>query len=170
MEILINLEKDDWKIFQSHIEKELRKSVKSWTDSFVFNVVLWAVLTSIFLSVFNMMYQFHWPTAFSVATFFVVFIISLIMDSIKLKKAFMPSEKGVFVGQHHFIFDNEGIKSKGKGYEGFHDWTIVKKIERSKGMILIYLDTTYAYVFPEKKLDNPDNFFNYINEQFNNCI
>jgi hypothetical protein len=37
-------------------------------------------------------------------------------------------------------------------------------------MIMIYLDTAYAYVFPESKLDNPDEFYNFITEQYSNVI
>ncbi len=28
--------------------------------------------------------------------------------------------------------------------------------------ILIFLDTAYAYVFPEQKLDHPDEFYRYV--------
>lgn len=165
MHISIKLELEDWLQFQSYIEKELSKAVKSWTDSFWFNFVLWAVIAFFFMSVFQNTSEIHWPTAGVVSAFFILLFILFFFNLAKLKKAFAPSESGVFIGEHHFVFDEDGIKSKGQGYEGSHDWSIVKRIERTNGMILIFLDTAYAYVFPESKLENPELFYNYINER-----
>jgi len=44
----------------------------------------------------------------------------------------------------------------------------MQKIERAQGMIIIYLDTVFGYVFPESKLDDPDGFYKYISEHFKN--
>lgn len=33
-------------------------------------------------------------------------------------------------------------------------------------MILIFLDTAYAYVFTESKLEHPEKFYSQINEQY----
>ncbi|MDY6857430.1 MAG: hypothetical protein SWO11_22540 [Thermodesulfobacteriota bacterium] len=37
-------------------------------------------------------------------------------------------------------------------------------------MIRIFLDTALAYVFPEAKLENPDEFYRYISEQYSTNI
>lgn len=165
MEISIKLEVQDWSKFQSHLEKELPKTVKSWTNSSWFNIILWAVIAFAFMSIFEYIGEIHWPTAGFVTVFFVLFFALFLFNMAKLKKAYAPSENGVFVGEHTFVLDDEGIKSKGQGYEGNHAWTIVKRIERANGMILIYLDTANAYVFPENKLENPDLFYTYIKEK-----
>jgi len=52
------------------------------------------------------------------------------------------------------------------GYEASHRWSVVKRIERANGMILIYLDTACAYVLPENKLEDPSRLFNYLNEEY----
>lgn len=166
MEISIKLEADDWRKFQLYIEKELPKTVKSWTDGFWFNVILWTVITLIFLSLFQNSAKFHWPTAGFVSVIFIVMFALFIFNLVKQRKAYAPSEDGAFIGEHTFIFDEKGIRTKGKGYDGSHNWSIVKRIERVNGMLLIFLDTAYAFVLPESKLENPESLYNYISEQY----
>jgi hypothetical protein len=166
MEIQIELEKEDWKKFQSYIAKEIPKQYKTWMDSFWVNVIIWMVVAFVFMSIFKKFSDFHGPTAISVAVFFVLIFALFIFSAIRIRKAFEPLASGIFCGRHHFTFSSEGISSKGKGYEAFHSWEIVKKVERAPGMILIYLDKAYAFMFPEAKLAEPDGFYQYISEQF----
>ena len=166
MDILIKLEIEDWNKYQSYIEKELSKSVKSWTDSFWFNLILWAVIGFIFMSIFRNLSEIHLPTIAVVSVFFILLFVLFIFNLLKLKKAFAPSKSGIFIGEHQFVFDEEGIKSKGQGYEGKHSWSVVQRVERTNGMIIIFLDTAYAFIFPESKLEKPDQLYNYINEQY----
>ena len=51
----------------------------------------------------------------------------------------LDRRSGHAVGEHRFVFDEQGIKSSGPGYEGVHKWDIVKRIERVNGMILIFV-------------------------------
>ena len=164
MEISIKLEIEDWKIFQSILEKELPKTIKSWTNSFWFNLVLWAFIAFVFLTIFNNVNKIHWPTAGFVSIFFILLIGLFFFNLSKIKKAYEPSKCGIFFGEQRYIFDEKGIKTKGQGFEGYHDWSIVQKIDRVNNMILIYLDTAYAHIFPEEQLENPDKFYEYINE------
>lgn len=64
-----------------------------------------------------------------------------------------------FLGTHRIIFTEDGIKVEGDGYQSFHQWSIVKKIERSEGMILVFVDKILAYVLPEQKLADPEAFY-----------
>ena len=166
MEIQIKLEKEDWKKYQSYLEKELPKHSKSWMNSFWVQMLIWMILAFIFMVIFQNFSAFHWPTAASVAIFFILFAALWVFNIIKIRKAFEPSETGLLCGIHTFKFTEHGIDSEGKGYTGYHGWEIVKKVERAKGMIIVYVDTAYAYVFPESKLDNPDNFYAYILDQY----
>ncbi len=160
MKFSINLEKNDWLLFQKYLEKELPKSVKIWADHFLFDIALVAILiVSIFLT-FDTFEQVHLPTAFATSIIFITYFIFLIISGIKFRIAATPAEDGIFIGLHLFIFDENGITSSGEGYEGFQSWSIVKKIVRTDGMILIFLDTAYAFVFLEDKLDNPDELYN----------
>ncbi|MEW8587059.1 MAG: YcxB family protein [Candidatus Thiodiazotropha sp.] len=164
---MIKLEVGDWYKFQSYLEKEIpRRTAKSWMNGFWFNLVLWGVIAFFFMAIFQNTGDFHWPTAGVASAFFILMFILFIFNLTKFKKAYAPSENGVFVGEHRFVFDEEGIKSQGQGYKAMHSWSLVQRIERSNGMIFIFMDSAYAYVFPESKLKNPEEFYKYINEQY----
>jgi len=168
MEIQITLQKEDWKQYQGYIEKELPKHLKTWMDSTWINMLIWMVIAFVFMSIFNQHSTFHWPTAISVGVFFIIIWALFIFNMFKVRRAFEPSEQGTFCGSHQFSFDDHGISSEGMGYKGTHSWEVVKKIERAQGLIMIYLDTAYAYVFPESKLNDPDGFYKYISERHSN--
>ena len=46
---------------------------------------------------------------------------------------------------------------------------LFKRLKERK-MILIYIDTAYAYVLPVNKLDNPDTVFEFICEKYNKSL
>ena len=162
MNVSIKLEKDDWLRFQKYLEKDIQKKNKSWVNGILFSVILWFILAFIFMNVFNAHVTFHWPTAGMATLFYGVFMITNIFNLHKFKKACIPADSGVFLGEHRFILNNEGINSIGKGYEGKQSWSLVQRVERSDGMILIFMDTVYAYIFPETKLENPEEFYSYV--------
>lgn len=166
MEISIQLEAEDWRQFQKFLEKEIPKKVKHWSGGFWFNVALWTLIALTFSFMFRSGEDFHWPTAGFVAVTFVVMFALFVYNLVQQGKAYAPAEDGVFVGEHHFVFDEKGIATKGEGYDARHSWSTVKRIERVNGMILIFLDTAYAFVLQESKLDNPEALYNYICEQY----
>lgn len=168
MEIQITLQKEDWKLYRGYIEKELPKHLKTWMDGFWVNMLSWILVSFVFMSIFNKYSEFHWPTAISLGVFFIIISALFFFGMFKIRRAFEPSEDGMFCGDHLFTFDDYGVKSQGKGYESFHSWEVVKKIERAQGMVMIYLDTAYAYVFPESKLNDPDGFYNFISDRYSN--
>lgn len=164
MEVEITLKKEDWGTFQSFLENEISKSESSKSDSFGGQFVVWAFLGAAFIAVFQSISQFHWPTASAVAAVFAIIFGLYIYNLNKLKRLFAPSESGPFVGTHKFKINEEGIYSEGSGYKGFHSWSVVKRIIRGNGMIVVFIDTAFGYVFPESQLSNPDQFFQYANE------
>jgi len=166
MDILIKLEVEDWYRFQSYLEKKVINRPRSGAASSWFNVGFGALVGFFFMYIFRSEGGFHWLTASLVSAVFVFLFVLFIYNVNRMKKAYAPSKSGVFVGEHHSIFDGEGIKSKGNGYEAMHAWSVVQQIERKNGMILIFLDTAYAYVFPENKVKDPDALYSYINEQY----
>ena len=168
MDIEINLDKQDWRNYQSYVERELSKHHRTWMDSFWVNVIVWFVVAFSFMFIFQQKSNFHWPSAISAAIIFVLIFMVFIFNIYKMKKAFEPSANGVFCGKHKFTFTENEIISEGKGYTGQHSWEIVQRIEKSRGMVLIFIDTAYAFVFPESKLENPEEFYNYVVEQLSN--
>ncbi len=164
MEIEITLSKEDWKIFQSYLTKELRRSKSINASSFIVLLLVWGFIGAAFMTVFQNISQFHWPTAIGVAAIFAVIFGLFVFELNKLRQLYAPSDSGPFVGTHKFKINEEGIHSEGNGYEGFHSWSIVKRITRSHGAILVFIDTAYGYVFPELQLKNPEEFMEYIVE------
>lgn len=164
MEIEINLGKKDWSNFQSYLEKEIPKSKSRKSDSMWVQLIMWVFLGVAFTAVFQNISRFHWPTAVSVAAIFAIIFGMFVYNLNKLKQLFAPSDSGPFVGAHKFIINEEGIYSEGNGYKGFHSWLVVKRITRKNGMVMVFIDTAYGYVFPESQLHNPDHFLQYLIE------
>ena len=54
---------------------------------------------------------------------------------------------------------------KGKGYKDYHDWNVVKSVECNDGIIILFLDTAYGFLFPESQLENPTDFLNLVNQR-----
>jgi hypothetical protein len=164
MEINIIYEKKDRLIFQGYIEKALMSKGRASWGEVLGDLFVWAFVGVVGVFVYSQFNQFHWPTAGYVFTFGIVIFGLFMRDMNKKKHRFAPTESGVFIGTHKFEFTKQGIKSNGTGYNSFHTWAVVKKIVRENGLIMLFLDTAFAYIFPENKLDNPDGIYNYIKE------
>jgi len=164
MELTIQLDRNDWKKYQTYLQKEFQKGASVLPGNFWLNILLWMMIAFLLLTFFPRLQDLHWPTAIVVSSFFLLTIILFLANMVRMNKAFEPSDNGIFIGEHHFKFDEEGIHSRGRGYEGRHDWSSVMKLERSEGMILIFMDSSYAFLFPELKLDNPDKVYDQICE------
>jgi hypothetical protein len=166
MEFTIQLDKDDWKKYQTYLQKEFQKGASVLSGSFWLNALLIGAMVVVIMFLLPQGEAFHWHTAGVVAIFFILTFILFLLNLMKMNKAFEPSDKGIFIGEHHFKFDEDGIHSRGKAYEGRHAWSSVMKVERSDGMILIFMDSAYAFLFPEHKLENPEAVYQAIGEYF----
>lgn len=169
MQIEIDLDQSDWSRYQTFVEKTLPAESKKVPSKRWMNVLLWA-LTILFLLALNFIERFDWPTAIFVSLVFISFFSALVVQLKDARKAFEPAVDGVFCGRHKFMFTEEGIASSGRGYHGLHSWNLVKKVVRAEGMILIFLDTIFAYVLPESKLPNADELYEYVTRQHRSAI
>ena len=82
------------------------------------------------------------------------------------EKMLEPSESGTFCGDHAFEINETEILSEGKGYSGKHDWQIVKHIEKTDEMVIIFLDSAYGFIFPLSQLEGPEAFYQFITNCF----
>ncbi len=164
MEIEIDLDKTDWAKYQAYVQKTLPAEAKAGLSKRWTNILLW-ILTIGFLLALNLLERFDWPTAIFVSLVFISFFGILLFQLWTARNAFEPSADGVFCGRHTFTFTDEGIASRGRGYHGLHAWELVKRVVRAEGMILIFLDSIYAYVLPESKLPDPDEVFDFVTRQ-----
>ena len=169
MEIVIDLKKEDWRCYQSYMEKALRKRQQGWRDSLGVNLLLSMIAGMAFMYLFQAFSHFHWPTAIAVAALFVLLFALFYLDMLRIRNACEPLESGTFCGTHRFTFSEHGVTTEGNGYSSHHSWEAVKKIDRASGMILIFLDRVYAFVFPESKLDDPEKLYQRISELHSNA-
>lgn len=159
MNVTLILELEDWRQFQSFLEKDLQKTVRFWWGSHWFTFMFSVSLCLVLLLVLEAFGGVHWPTAGFITLFLAVVIALHVAHLFKLKQAFAPSDSGIFVGEHRFAFDEDGIRVAGQGYENGLSWDRVQRIERSDGLIMIFLDTAFAYLLPLGKLDDPDGLY-----------
>jgi len=163
----IKLDKKDWYNFQSYLCRTLSKKGRTWIDNFWVNIGIWIVigfLASIYIKKYG---DIHWPTFILVAILVSIFFALNKYSAIVKSKVFDPSSEGTFCGLHTFTLSEFGIESKGQGYVSQHSWDVVKHVERQNDVIIIFIDTAFAYVFPESKLKDPDLVYNFTMEQFN---
>lgn len=166
MEILINLDKEDWRKAIGYLGCEIPRANRSFGKDFWFGFLYMMVAGFSAVLMYKFVNGFHWPTAGVSFVLLVFILVFFCLNYKRNKKAFEPSDEGTFVGEHKFIFDEKGIQLRGKSYESKYAWSAIKKIKRVQGMILIYHDTANALIFPENKLSNPDEFYNFITEQY----
>lgn len=165
MEILVNLDIKDWTAYQAHLEKSLSVRNKPWFDGFWFNLISWFVMSTVFFTFFQSSDEFNWSTAGIVTCLFVFIYIQSFFRGIKIKRAFEPLPDGSFCGRHKFNFDDSGICSEGDGYHAEHKWSLVQRVERTNSAIYIFIDSTLAFIFPISKLENPDDFYDYVSSK-----
>jgi len=157
-------------LYQSYVEKQATQIASHWSNSFWFNVACWFVIGLVYVNVFKRFYHFNAPTAIFMASLFILIAAQFLAAMLRVKKAYRPSEQGVFCGEHTFTLDDNGIGVTGNGYQSFHEWRLVKKLVRAEGVILIFFDSVYAYVFPEEKLDEPDNVYALLTEKMQKLV
>ena len=118
IEQIVRYEKEDWKKFQSFLEKDLRKSTKMWYERIWFNFILWFVIALVFFTFFQSRSEFNWATVGIVRFFFIFIFAQVILTGLKFKKLCVPSKDGSFIGEYRFKIDDEAIHSEGKGLKG----------------------------------------------------
>ena len=158
MEIDLNLTPTEWLKFQKYIQRKKQKELKGFMGGFWSNMILWFGLTLFFVIIYRHIGRLHYPTVFFVFCIFVILIGLFCWNIIRLQRALAPSEQGTFVGKHRFVFAEDGIHLQGKGYKSFYDWDSVKSVERENGMIMLFIDTAHAFIFPEDQIDDPADF------------
>ncbi|MGV7222032.1 MAG: YcxB family protein [Nitrospinales bacterium] len=165
MEIKIKLEKNDWKTFNAYVAAENKNIIWRGNRSLYY---LYVALVAVVTFIFVYKYSIDTSTAMALIAIFVLASLYNKNYTSKLFKLYEPSDDGWFLGKHKFSFDEEGIKTQGDGSSSFQSWSTVKKIVCGHGMIMIFIDTANAFIFPAAKLNNPEEFYNHINNLYTN--
>ena len=162
MELEVELTRKDWADFNKYVQKARLKESRGTLGGFPSNLVIWIVLVAVFVILFNTVREWHWPTAIFLLVVFVCAFLLFIWNIYRMQALLMPAENGIFVGRHRFVFDETGIHTAGDGYTGFHRWEKVRSLEQGDGMIIIFFDTVYGFVFPETQMENPAEFVEHL--------
>jgi hypothetical protein len=164
VEIDIDLKKEDWSRFIKYIQKKKQRDVKGVVNGFWKNMILWCILTIIFIALFKNVGKLHYPTATFMFVLFAAIGGYYFLHMVQLQKTLAPSENGLFIGKHHFRFDQNGIISESRKAKSHYKWEAILSVVHENDMILLFVDTAYAIVFPEKQVGDPEQFMKQIKE------
>ena len=90
----------------------------------------------------------EFKTAFLVLGFMAaIFLIACKIYKKSLKN--LPSEKGIILGKHAFILNDEGFKEETEQSSSTLKWTGVQGVEETADMIFIFIDKVSAHFIPK---------------------
>ena len=164
MEFKLKLGKEDWLAFNRYLCKKISEQNKTIFDNVFISVFVWMVIGFAIVFTTKQLGGFHWPTAAIISIVFLFLYFTMFIKQKKLQAAFEPMENGSFCRELTYKFSEEGISTK----DGTISWDLILQIERAQGMIMLYLDSAFALVFPEQKLENPDKFYEYVSSLHSN--
>ncbi len=165
MKFDLKLTAAQWSGFQKYMQRKKQKELKGIINGFWVDLIIWIALAFFFYIGFTYVGSVHYPTAIIISCIFLIVIGLWIWNVIRLNRALAPSEHGPFLGKHRCIIDEAGIHLERKGYKRYVDWHAVKLVERGNGMIMLFIDTAQAFIFPENQIDDIDEFMQKINRK-----
>ncbi|WP_448546444.1 hypothetical protein [Thalassotalea fusca] len=162
MEVKIKLSVKDWESYQSFLGSEApRKYYSGWWLTLI-NAVVWFLGVVIVMATVDTISSFHWPTAITVCVLFLLIIVNHLINRPRvLLASFAPDIEGSFCGTHYFRLTDESIIAKSDGYTSEHSWFLFKRIVRSHGLVMLFIDTANAFIFPESELADAEAFYLY---------
>lgn len=164
MEFKLELGKEDWRAFNGYLCKKVSAKNKTIFDNFFINVSVWMIIGFVIIFTTKQYGGFHWPTAAVTSIVFIFLYLVIFIKHKKLQAALEPMDNGSFCRELTYKISQEGISTE----DGTISWDLILRIERAQGMIMLYLDTAFALIFPEQKLEHPDKFYDYISSLHSN--
>lgn len=158
MEFKLELGKEDWRNFNTYLCKKLSMKNKTLFDNFFVSVFVWMIIGFVIIFTIKKFGGVHWPTAAITSLVFMFLYLVIFYKNKKIQAGFEPMDNGSFCREHTYKFSEEGISTE----DGTISWDLILQIERAQGMIMLYMDTAFALIFPEHKLEHPDKFYDYI--------
>ncbi|EDP60795.1 hypothetical protein AND4_07744 [Vibrio sp. AND4] len=136
-----------------------RLSKKSTNGNFTKGVVASLFTTVALMSAFQTIGRtgfsdFHWQTSLATAIPFIIFSGLLVLNSIRIKKSFVPNENGIIIGEKSIEFTEKGIHEVNAFGSCFIKWEAVEAIEENKGDIYIFVDKNAAIIIPSDTFDS----------------
>lgn len=151
MEISLTLTQQDWLRYQLYLEKNLpsRTLSRLLGGGYVVLGAL-AVLLALWLDSICLV-----NIAF-VLGFLLAFLALWALGISQARKAYFPIPGGAFCSQHRFVFDQQGIHTESDGSSSYTSWRKINRVEHTDEMIMLFLDTAYAFILPCNQLQDPN--------------
>ena len=156
----INNELSDWRLYTRYLQKRASQRVTKLSNKR--SLLLFSALFVVTLWTFLHVDYVHMPSIVAACAVSITFFTILIINMFRMAKDYEPAEDGIFVGEKHYVLNEQGIATKSEGYKGVCEWSCVKSVERNSGLIMVFLDSAYAYLFPEAQLDASDEVYEYV--------
>lgn len=152
---------EDLALFRSFMEKHIEGKVSAYFNKFWIKATEWLIIGLAIIVGINLSDQFDYPTAIYVSLVFMC--ISIYFWLLRIKKhefTYSRSEED-FVGLSEFEINELGVKQERHNFRAFLCWTLIKRIVRANGLIMLFTDSNNAIIFPERKLEDPNAFYEY---------
>ncbi len=164
MRVTVQFKQEDWFSYQAMIQKRMSKGLPLGAKPFWILVAVALVMLLIHHYFFGPDIDLHGSSIFLTSMVFLMFIAFLFISQARINKRYAPSEDGPLVGTHHYDINETGIHVRGEGFEGMHEWSMVKRLDRGNGLVVLLLDTVYGHVFPEREIEDADAFYGELHE------
>ena len=161
MEVEFTSTKNDWDSFQTYQEQHLLSKVKppyvnGWKTWIVIGIIMWLLAHN---------YQYiHFGTALFVVCLLAAPLYLYFAYQNRLKKLLYELSVDEFVGDIKFSITEKAISVERSENTACFQWSAVKNIVRSDGLIIVFLSANTAFIFPESKIDDADNLYTHIIE------
>lgn len=164
IEIEIEIKLEDWTKFSNYIAKEKTKeSAKSPSHIKAFIALIFLIVLSVYIFR-SLNLTIDKPTAILLINIFLIYFFYFSWNQKEFIKTYNPLPNGVVLRKSYYIFDENGIDIKSDGIKTFYEWKTIEKIEFTDDMVMIYIDTAIALLFPCNQLDDMEEFIDMTNK------
>ena len=135
---------------QDHLMKKASTALDQKTPKLlnIYSVMIIGLIIGAIISYFNIGPKIDYKTAFLMWGFMVsIFVIAFKLYKKSLKR--LPSDKGIILGKHTFVLDDEGIKEETEQSSSTLKWSGVQEVEETEDMIYVYVDNVSAHFIPK---------------------
>ena len=152
----IHLTPADYRSYIKSFQKYIRQKARPLLGGVWSNMAIWGVLVFLFVLIFQRWNKFDVETAFFVGAIAIAFIGLFIFELLKLNRASFPEPDSWYYKPMSFQFDESGIQCRTVVGNSTTKWEGVQDIVRNNGLILIFIESSQAFVLPEVQLDDAD--------------
>lgn len=163
MKIKTNLQLSDFKAF-SRFSVRVPENTKTKAKSFYIWITRLLIITLVSGYFWYFKPQIDLPSVMIV----MVFSVLLLYVGTAFKRIdLLPSiNEGTILGEKTFVFEKEGFKEIGEGYEQFVSWSVVRRLGVTNDHLFIFVDKISGHMIPLKAAGIPEEKLISIIENF----